>query len=402
MSANSSDTAVLERKSATEAPRTEPVAATPPSALEDGVTQDFAKYANAKPSMIEYMRHAQRKSGRKAFDLVREYLRLYRGRGKLTFQEYVQFGLYDTQRYSAEQKSRFLSLNLHWPITHICCDMTWQATTESKWLCGHILAHSGIKIPETLAVIDKTDRCYIKTHKISSAAQLRDFATANGNDAFFCKEKRGTCSFGAFLVEAADSTGLSLRGVGHVSYEDVMEKSVGTRPYLLQRLQRNHSFFDSYTTNLATIRVCILNGSKGVQIPFCILKLPSSKNIADSFWRPGNLACNLDVVTGRIMDVRSKDPLGTTSHAVHPETGANIIGEYLPMWGQVLNLARNCALIFKPIRYQSMDIAITPEGPVLIEINTGGGFDLPQLGSGEGFLTDEVCEFFRSCGYTKI
>ena len=49
-----------------------------------------------------------------------------------------------------------------------------------------------------------------------------------------------------------------------------------------------------------------------------------------------------------------------------------------------------------------MDIGITPAGPVLIEINTGGGFDLPQLASGEGFLTDEVRDFFRACGYGKL
>ena len=49
-----------------------------------------------------------------------------------------------------------------------------------------------------------------------------------------------------------------------------------------------------------------------------------------------------------------------------------------------------------------MDIAITADGPVLIEINTGGGFDLPQLASGEGFLSDEVANFFRACGFNGV
>jgi hypothetical protein len=39
---------------------------------------------------------------------------------------------------------------------------------------------------------------------------------------------------------------------------------------------------------------------------------------------------------------------------------------------------------------------------VLIEINTGGGFDLLQLGTGRGLLTDEVREFFRSCGVKNM
>lgn len=49
-----------------------------------------------------------------------------------------------------------------------------------------------------------------------------------------------------------------------------------------------------------------------------------------------------------------------------------------------------------------MDIAIAPAGPMLIEVNTDGAFSLPQLATGRGFLTGEVCEFFRDCGYAKV
>jgi hypothetical protein len=181
-----------------------------------------------------------------------------------------------------------------------------------------------------------------------------------------------------------------------------MEQFVGATPYLLQRLETNHDFFTRYTDSLATVRVCILNGKDGVQIPFAVLKLPSRENVADSFWRQGNLACDLDVQTGTVRTARSKDRLGTTDHVTHPESGAPLLGEVVPMWDRVVELARGCAPIFQPVRYQSMDIAVTPEGPVLIEINTGGGFDLPQLASGRGFLTDEVRAFFRSNGYPKL
>ena len=71
------------------------------------------------------------------------------------------------------------------------------------------------------------------------------------------------------------------------------------------------------------------------------------------------------------------------------------------MWDRVLDLADRCAPIFQPFD-QSMDIGITQAGPVLIEINTGGGFDLPQLASGEGLLTEEVRDFFRACGFSKL
>lgn len=370
--------------------------------LAHAVSHDRADQSKAKPPISEYLRHAQRKSGRGPFELVREYFRLHRGPGRITLPEYIQYGVYDLQRHGPDGQARFITNTLHWPITHACCDMTWQATTEDKWLCSHILQRSDIPVPETLAVIDRSDRRYPGTHKIDSATALRDFLTSRDLLPVFGKENRGICSFGVFLVEAADAEGLVLKGRGRIGYEACMNELVGDTPYLLQRLERNHDFFQRYTDALATVRLCILLADDGVKIPFAVLKLPARDNVADSFWRPGNLACKLDVASGEILTARTKDPLGTTDHDTHPETGAALVGQRMPMWDRVIDLARNCAPIFQPVRYQSMDVAITDGGPVLIEINTGGGFDLPQLASGEGFLTDEVRAFFRACGYRRL
>ena len=374
----------------------------PGEAEGHAVTRDQADHQSKKPATVDYLRRALEKSGRRPMELFGEFLRLHRGSGKLTWPEYVQYGVYDKDRYSPEEQARFLTNTLHWPITEVCCDMTWQATTEDKWLCGHILDRSGIRGPETLAVIDTTDRNYPGTHKISTAEQLRAFMTSQGTLPLFAKENRGICSYGAFLVMDADNEAMILKGRGRLKYDVCLERVIGETPYLLQRLVPNHRFFDRYAESVATVRVCVLVTDDGVKIPFAVLKLPARANIADSFWRPGNLACGVDVRNGMILTARTKDAFGTTDHETHPETGERLLGETIPMWDQVLDLARTCALIFRPVRYQSMDIAITTEGPVLIEINTGGGFDLPQLATGVGFLTDEVADFFRSRGYKKV
>lgn len=370
--------------------------------LDQAVNRDRQDYAGAKPALFDYLRHAREKSGRRPMELVREFFKLSRGRGKLTFQEYVQYGVYDRNVCDTDEQLKFISNLLHWPITHTCCDMTWQATTEDKWLCSHILDRSGIRVPETLAVIDKSERAYPGTLKISTAEQFRDFAKSNGVLPFFGKENRGICSFGAFVVEEADDDFVYLKGHGAVRYEVFIDVFVGGASYLLQEMKTNHGFFSRYTDGLATVRVCVLLGKSGIHVPFAVLKLPSRGNIADNFWRPGNLACNLDPRTGAILGVRSKDALGTTEHELHPETGKALLGESVPMWDRVLELVQTCAPVFQPVRYQSMDIAVSAAGPVVIEVNTGGGFDLPQLASGKGFLTDEVTGFFRDCGYLKV
>ena len=106
------------------------------------VTRDRIDWAKSKPGNSQYLINAAKKSGRSPIDLTREFIRLHFGRGKLTLPEYVQYGVYDTDRHSAEDQARFITNNLHWPITHSCCDMTCQGSTEDKWLCSQILSRS--------------------------------------------------------------------------------------------------------------------------------------------------------------------------------------------------------------------------------------------------------------------
>lgn len=312
---------------------------------------------------------------------------------------YVQFGLDDPALSDAERR-RFLTETLHWPIVYRCGDMTWMATTEDTWLSARILENSGIAMPRTLAVIDRTNRTYPGTRTIRTASELRDFLCTDVRDdsPVFGKENRGMMGFGVFLVLEADRERLHLEGEGWFTYEDFLDELVGDTAYILQPVERNHPFFERFTDHLATVRVCMFHTREGPKIFFTVLKIPGMSNLSDHFWRKGNLACDVDPSTGVIRRARSKNPLGTTDYIDHPETGARLIGETVPRWADLLDLAFKCAENFVPIRYQSMDVAITPDGPLLIEINVGGAFNLPQLASGRGFLTDEVMEFFDDCG----
>lgn len=358
--------------------------------------------ARALPS-AQYLRHASEESGRSPLSIAMESLKLSRGRGRLTLPEYVQYSVYDPQLTPCE-RSRFLGKRLSRPITRHCCDFTWGVTTEDKWLCARILERSPVPMPPSLAIIDTSTRAYPDTRTIQTPNELRDFIATYTREggALFGKPNHGVYSVGAFLILDGDRDRLRLQGEDDMDYETFMEHFIGSTPCLLQPQVLNHPLLARWTEHLATVRVYLLLGKSGTEIPFTVLKLPSQGNIADNFWRPGNLICALDRDTGSILKARTMDALGTTDHEAHPVTGAPLVGETLPMWEQVIGLARTCALIFPGVRYQSMDIAITPAGPMLIEVNTGGSFTLPQYATGRGFLTEPVREFFRDCGYTKV
>lgn len=369
----------------------------PNDAAANAVKRDNIAKDSQQPQLVDLLRFATKESGRGSWEIGREYLRLFRSKTKLHVQEYVQYGVYRTDLYTREQQAEFVSNQLCWPITFEVCDMTWQAATEDKWLCTRILEMGGYPMPKSLAVIDTSARNWPDTHVISSPETLRDFLKS-AEMPVFAKENRGIASFGAFLVTAADDEALTLSDGTAISYDSFFADHIGDVAYLLQPVAQNHPFLARYTPNLCTVRVCILVDGPQVHIPFCVLKMPTSDNVADSFWRKGNVACKVDTETGKIATIRTKDPFKTTDHEVHPESGLPLMGETLPHWQELMDLAREVAQIFPAVKYQSMDIAITPDGPLIIEVNTSGGFDLPQLATGEGFMKPEVRDFFRRHG----
>ena len=126
--------------------------------------------------------------------------------------------------------------------------------------------------------------------------------------------------------------------------------------------------------------------------------MPVGDNIADNYWRPGNLVADIDEKTGAIRRVvRGKGPdLETLTH--HPDSGALLVGQTLPMWSELMSLVHDTGRLYAPLGYQSLDVTIAKDGPTVVEVNSGSSFMLSQIARGEGFLTDKVLDLFMRAG----
>ena len=388
---------------APEKPGSDPPEGAPVTTRRQGESawdRDVRLWTERKPPLTRYLQHAVATSGRSPFAIAREYIGLARGRGRLTLQEYVQYSVYDPS-LSDDERGRFLTERLHWPIVRRCNDIAWQAATEDKWLCGQLLERAGLPQPPILAMIDTTGRAFPGTRKIRTEREFGEFVRGCGREGtpLFCKPNHGLASYGAFVVDGVERERLHVHGEGWMAYDACFPEFIGGHCYVVQPVQRNHPALARYTERLATVRVYLLRTDAGVKLPFAALKMAASEHVADNYWRSGNLACDVDPATGEIRSARTKDAFGTTDHRAHPDTGADLVGERVPGWDDLVALAHECSAIFTPVRYHSMDIAILADGLSIVEVNTGGAFNIPQLAGGRGFLTDQVLDFFRACGF---
>ncbi|WP_294611791.1 sugar-transfer associated ATP-grasp domain-containing protein [uncultured Roseovarius sp.] len=361
---------------------------------------DEANYYSVRDtSYQDLLVYAARNSGRSVLQIHREFRRMAKSHSRLNMVEYIRHGLFRHDDFTDEQRAAYISNDLHWPMTHICNNRGWATVAEDKVLASTLLSAGGVPVPDALAVIDTSPRSYPGLVKISTPDQLRDMVVANIEGGLFGKIVDGMVSFGAFRVESADATHLICSGHAPMTYDTFMTNFVGGNAYVLQRNLANHPEIARYASALATVRMVNMVTDNGVYCPLAVIKLPQGDNIADAFWRPGNLACEVDVATGKILNIAERAAPEVTLHEDHPAApGLNALT--LPHWDKLVEINAEAARVFAPIRYQSTDIAITPDGPVIVELNYGGGFDLPQYVSRRGMLTPQVRDFFQSHGWS--
>ncbi|MRU14225.1 hypothetical protein FDP25_02165 [Roseovarius sp. A21] len=341
---------------------------------------------------------AARASNRNPISIMLDYRKFKRGRGKLRFYEYMLYELYDKSRWSEDERSRFISAHIHWPISNACNDTSWWAVTEDKWLSTSFLRQHGLPVPATAAVFDRGPRSFPDAPKLETAADLKSFLTGRVAFPLFAKPVVGMWSAGAFRINGCTDTHVLIEGQEPVTFADLADKMFGDRSYLIQECLKPHRFFEGLTDSIGTVRSLNLIGKDGLNVPFAALKLPMQSNVADNFWRPGNLLCQLDPETGTVLTIVDSKDGARVAYDSLPGAARKLIGEQLPMWSELRELNEKVAHLHAANRYGSTDIALTEDGPVVVEVNTGCAFEIMQMATGKGLLSDEMLAFFRECG----
>jgi len=331
--------------------------------------------------------------------MYKDIRRLGKGAGQLRYMEYFRWKLWEKSR---GEQNTFLSEWSHWPIENACNDQEMAATTVAKWECTDILETADIPTIAVAAMVDPglSDKSstYGSTPHLRTGEDLLAFLRSSTLP-LFAKPNAQLGSFGALIISQLDGSDVHLSDGRVYSADAVVEELFGNEPYVLQDVVHNHESVRRWAPNLATIRTLNFVSADSVHTPFAIYKVPCNGNIADNFWRDGNLLAELDVATGEIVRVMRGDGVNTVDFTHHPDTGVEMVGTAIPFWSEAMELNNATAAVFPRLRYSTLDLAITDKGPTVVEVNSGGSFDLPQLATGRGLLTPDIKDFISGCGY---
>ncbi len=149
-------------------------------------------------------------------------------------------------------------------------------------------------------------------------------------------------------------------------------------PVILQPRLANHPELRAVSgKGLSTVRVVTMRDASGrIEVVLACFRMAVGPLVADNF-AGGGLASPVALEDGRLGPAVFKSRPG--SLASHPDTGARILGRYLPHWPAVKQLAIDGHRAFEPLPSIGWDIAITENGPVIVEGNSEWGANVVQM-----------------------
>ena len=213
-------------------------------------------------------------------------------------------------------------------------------------------------------------------HKNYSAFTRRDFFDPDGgyeafeafldrNPVFIYKPQIGKCGEEVAKYVTAEITDRK------AFFQHVMDSKA-----CLEELVKQHPAWEALCPGCVnTVRV-ISGAAKGQSwLLFAATRVGSGKGIADNFHMGGS-AVLIDMETGKLTGNGFDKKLNEHEYSA---TGVKYDGYEVPYWEQIKQLCLDAALVNDQIHFIGWDVAITPDGPLLIEGNRGSGFDLPQV-----------------------
>ena len=208
---------------------------------------------------------------------------------------------------------------------------------------------------------------YPETEGYDAAAEADKLASfCRGKDEIVAKPRDGMCGKGVEMLRPADFSDAAEMYV-HL-------QSTGTG-IVEEKIIQHPDMARLYPGSINTLRMVTLNNGKTITLVLAICRIGNGGKV-DNFLS-GGMMTRIDITTGKLQYVCVDEQNRT--YETHPITGTPFVGYPIPMWDECVAFAKRAAAVVPQVGYVGWDLAVTPDGPVLVEGNEFPGHCLYQL-----------------------
>ncbi|MGE0849353.1 MAG: sugar-transfer associated ATP-grasp domain-containing protein [Hyphomicrobiaceae bacterium] len=324
------------------------------------------------------------------------------GPGRLSYEEYVGLRLFDDTWLKGADPSEFVGLEAErriWMTAN--SNSEWWGLMRNKLAVTTLLGGYGFPVIPTLALYSDA-LCMRNAPVFRDVDALGAFLRACREYPLFGKPADSRRSLGSIGLDAYEVETDSLvcapdRMVPVGSFVAAVARHY-RGGYIFQRRIAPHDDVRAIAGDrLATVRVITILSDAGPEVLRALWKIPAGANVADNFWRPGNLLATLDLTCGRVVRVVRGSGLGLEEVTHHPDTEAELLGIEVPNWREIFRLALDAASALREVRLIGWDIAAVESGALIVEPNFTPDFLMAQLADRRGMLDARFNTFLAQC-----
>ena len=297
-----------------------------------------------------------------------DYLKLYNQKG-LTQNEYRDF---EFEKQPEEFRQTFLGLNEQRYYLDYLNPIKYYSLARNKYLTHKILKNTGVRKAELY--------CYYQPEgKVIASDEIAN----NANDVYrILKEKQ--------VVQCAIKTTESSHGdnvyvVNHIDYgnndcimtlfnNEIVKLSdlVGNSPLIFESVIKQTAQISAFNpSSVNTVRfMTALYPDNKARLIATFIKIGRDGKCVDNAGGGGNVDACIKMETGKLKFVIQYDGWEKVKDITHhPDSGALLEGVKIDDWNNIVAQVLHFQECFPYIKVGGWDIAITDEGPVVIEVN---------------------------------
>lgn len=329
----------------------------------------------------------------------REMLLLNRGIGRIMQDEYYSSRLYDPAM-TWEQKKAYVGTKGSWTLNKSLSPTVlngMKTFVANKVMYTALIRQLGFRTTETQAVISTQSR-FGNIPGLTTEGEIRDFLTTRAHFPLFGKPQAASGSFGSALLDRIEGEEIVLGDGRRVALDAFCREILAEygEGYLLQTALAQHKVLDDVTGKaVGTIRIVTVRQETMPEVLYALWKIPSPKAMSDNFWQSGSMIAPVTAEDGIVGTCRIGTGLEARDIDTHPVSGARFEGTRIPFWDEACRMAEEAHALFPEYGVIGWDVAITPEGPALIECNDNPFHMLYQLAYGRGIRNPDFAPVFE-------
>ncbi|MEP6016959.1 MAG: sugar-transfer associated ATP-grasp domain-containing protein [Paracoccaceae bacterium] len=264
-----------------------------------------------------------------------------------------------------------------------------RAFLRDKVLYTSLLTQLDLPTTETQAVVHTT-RMLGSLPVLRTVSDVEGFLRDTARYPLFVKPCVGSGSVGSASIESCEADVLSLGNGQQADVSGFAKEVVEDYPegFIFQTAVVQHpDLVQMAGEAVGTMRVVTTRDKTGIAPLYTVWKIPSPQAMSDNFWQSGSMVALVDDETGQVQKCNIGSGLNAKLLDKHPVSDIAFEGFQIPHWDEIQRIACEGHGLFPEFGLVGWDIAVGPDGPIIIECNDNPYHVLWQLAAGQGIKT---------------